>query len=83
MKWEVRFENKARKELEGIPEDFRMRILATLPALAENPFIGKKMKGKYDGCYSLRVWPYRIIYKVYKDMVLLVIIRIGHRQGVY
>ena len=83
MKWEVRLENKAKKDLDRIPEDFKIRILASLPALAENPFIGKKLKGEYNGCYSFRVWPYRIIYWVYKNLVLLVIIRIGHRQGIY
>jgi len=30
-------------------------------ALAVDPYIGKKLHGEYEGQYTLRVWPYRII----------------------
>jgi mRNA interferase RelE/StbE len=83
MLWKIRLENQAKKELDRIPEEYRERILTVLPQLAQNPFVGKKLKGEYDGCYSYRVWPYRIIYRVYKSWLLVAVIHIGHRQSVY
>jgi mRNA-degrading endonuclease RelE of RelBE toxin-antitoxin system len=57
--------------------------VAVLPIIADNPFIGKKLDGKLTGLYSYQVWPYRIIYKIYKHILLIVVIRISHRQRAY
>lgn len=81
--WQLRFEKKAKKELNNIPLQYKKRILNILPILQTNPFIGKKMRGEFFDCYNYRVWPYRIIYKIIKNILLIIIIKIGHRQGVY
>lgn len=83
MKYQIKFKPKAEKELEKIPKKDKDRILASIVGLAQDPFIGKKLKGEYEGYYSIRVWPYRIIYGIFAKDLLVVIIRIGHRQGVY
>ena len=83
MQWEIKFEKKAQKELDKIPVQYRERILAILPAIAQNPFVGKKLDGELNGLYSYRVWPYRIIYKTYKQLLVIIVVRIGHRQGAY
>lgn len=83
MAWEIRLEKRAQKELDKIPPQYQKKILAILPIIAEDPFIGKKLGGELAGLYSYCVWPYRIIYKIYKKILLVVILRIGHRQGVY
>ncbi len=83
MAWKIRIDKKAQKELDKIPLQDQKRIVAVLSIIADNPFIGKKLGGKLIGLYSYQVWPYRIIYKIYKKILLIVIIRIGHRQGVY
>lgn len=74
---------KARKSLKGIPKSWQIRIYQKIKELQKNPFIGKKLKGKFRQCYSVRVWPYRIIYQIYKKQLVIVIIKIGHRAGVY
>ncbi len=83
MAWEVRIEKRARKELDKIPLRYQKKVLATLLIIASDPYIGKKLSGKLNGLYSYQVWPYRIIYKIYKNILLIVIIHIGHRQGAY
>jgi len=83
MAWEIRFEKKVQKELGRAPIQYQKKILAILPIIADNPFVGKKLEGELTGLYSYRVWPYRIIYKIYKNILVVVIIHIGHRQGVY
>lgn len=51
--------------------------------IGKNPFCGKKLSGKLKGLYSFRVWPYRIIYQIYREIVTVVIVDIGHRQRIY
>jgi len=51
--------------------------------MRSDPFIGKNLKGERKGQYSYEVWPFRIIYEVYKSELIVLIIKVGHRQGVY
>lgn len=83
MKWEIKFGKKAQKELDRIPIQCQKKILAILPVIADNPFVGKKLEGELVGLYSYRIWPYRIIYKIYKNILVIVIIHISHRQEAY
>jgi len=83
MVWEIKFARKAEKELARLSSRHQKRVLAALPVIAEDPFIGKKLEGKLAGIYSYRVWPYRIIYKPYRKFLIVIIVRIGHRQGIY
>lgn len=79
MKYRIRLKPKAEKELAKIPQRDRQRILTEIVGLSTNPYVGKKLKDKYKGCYSIHVWPYRIIYQIYKKELLIIVIRIGHR----
>ncbi|MFH1565810.1 MAG: type II toxin-antitoxin system RelE/ParE family toxin [bacterium] len=71
------------KELDKIPFQYQRRILVALSIIAGDPLVGKKLIGELSSIYSYRFWPYKIIYKVYRTILLIVIIRISHRQGVY
>ena len=73
----------AKKDLDKIASNYKLRITAALFDLKEDPYLGKALKGKFKDCYSLRVWPYRIIYKIYKKDLVIFVIRIGHGQGIY
>lgn len=83
MVYEVRIKPSAEKELKKLPKKEYLRILSSLAAISNDPLLGKKLEGEYKSCYSLRIWPYRIIYQIYQKELLIIVIRIGHRQGVY
>ena len=70
---------KARKNLDKIPENYRARIIAALDEIALDPFSGKKLFGKKKELYSVRIWPYRIIYSVNKRELFIIVIDVGHR----
>lgn len=74
---------RARKNLAKLPADYQAKIYRTMIAIRKNPFAGKKLHGEYEEHYGARVWPYRIIYKVFSARSLIVIRYIGHRQGIY
>ena len=73
----------ARKSLDKLPEDYRLKIRQALREIVADPFSGKKLSGKREGQYSIRVWPYRIIYIIKKKELIIFVIDIDHRQGVY
>lgn len=72
---------QAQKDLQKIPQKNRLKIKRRTQLLIKSPFAGKKLKGKLKGYWSLKVWPYRIIYEIYKNKVW--VDHIVHRQKAY
>jgi len=81
--YQVVLSRSAEKDLNKVNKKYKPHIFAALFDLRKDPYFGKKLKGKFRDCYSLRVGVYRIIYKVYKKELNILIIRIGHRRGIY
>ncbi|OGH39062.1 MAG: hypothetical protein A3B44_03110 [Candidatus Levybacteria bacterium RIFCSPLOWO2_01_FULL_38_21] len=50
--------------------------------LSQNSYLGKKLEGEFQGQYSLRVWPYRIVYYI-TEKKDIIITDIGHRKEIY
>ncbi len=83
MPYVVEIKPLARKKLDKAPESYRARIIEILGEIALDPFFGKKLSGDRKGQYSVRVWPYRIIYIIKKTELIVLVIDFGHRQGIY
>lgn len=78
---EISYLSKARKQIKKIPKRELKKIISKIERLAEDPDAGKVLKGEFEGFLSYRAWPYRIIYKIEKKV--LVVCSVAHRQGVY
>jgi len=74
---------KARKSLAKLPKTFQLKVRNVIASLKFDPYIGKKLEGKYKNDYSVRVWPYRIIYTIKKKQLIIEVIEIEHRGGAY
>ena len=83
MIYSVRIKASAVKALKKIALKDRERVISAIDALAINPAAGGVLKGEFAGLRRLRVGDYRIIYEVNDGELLVLVIRIGHRQGVY
>jgi len=83
MRHRVVVPKKIEKKLEKLDKKSQARIQTGLIILESNPYAGKKLEGRYKNCYSLKVWPYRIIYEIIQTKLIVLTIEIGHRQGVY
>lgn len=83
MVYHVQIEKRVLKQIKSIPFSYQEKILRVIDSLAREPFQGKKLEGKLKGQYSVRVWPYRIVYSVYKKELIVIVIDVAHRQGVY
>ena len=52
--------------------------------LAANPHqVGKPLRHEFEGLYSARVGPYRILYEIEDVVRIVAVIRIAHRSDVY
>lgn len=82
-KYKVVIRKKAERSLKRIPLIWKVRIIKALDVLETNPFYGEKLWGKLTGCYKIKIWPYRIIYRIIEDERMVYVQRIDHRQGIY
>ncbi|MBI4407115.1 MAG: type II toxin-antitoxin system RelE/ParE family toxin [Candidatus Kerfeldbacteria bacterium] len=81
--YQVSLKPSAEKSLAKLPTKDQQRVRLALIGLQKDPYGGKKLQGEYKGYWSIRVWPYRIIYTIMKQELIVIVVAIGHRQGVY
>jgi len=73
----------AQKDLKSLPKTEKVKVKKKIAILENKPYSGKKLGGEFYGAYSLRAWPYRIIYTIHKKQQKIFIVSISHRQGAY
>jgi mRNA interferase RelE/StbE len=74
----------AARELAALPRATERRLRDKIETLAKNPRPPgcTKMAGA-DDLWRIRVGDYRIIYAVHDDVLVVLIVKIGHRREVY
>ncbi len=86
MNYEVKFYKDALKNIQRLDKISRNRILDHIKILSENPKSDeldiKKMQGT-ENQFRLRVGPYRVVYSIFNDKLLIIVIRVGSRGDVY
>ena len=83
-RYSVRIKKTARKELEDIgTKADRRKIIKRILSLADNPHPGGSMKLSGRDRYRLRQGNYRILYAVEDRVLVVQVIKIGHRKDVY
>ena len=82
--YSVRIKKSARKELESVAtRTDRRRIVARIRALADDPRPAGAVKLSGRELYRIRHGQYRILYSIEDRVLIVQIIRIGHRSKVY
>ena len=83
--YEVRLTRSARKDLGAVDSrNDRVRLVAAMERLASNPRPAGSVKlATSDSTYRIRVGNYRVIYEVLDRLLVVDVIRIGHRREVY
>ena len=51
--------------------------------LCTNPSAGSVLKGEFAGLRRIRIAVYRVVYEVREDVLVILVVRIGHRREVY
>ncbi|OGH24051.1 MAG: hypothetical protein A2698_00810 [Candidatus Levybacteria bacterium RIFCSPHIGHO2_01_FULL_42_15] len=73
----------ALKQYERLPKGEQTKIRKKLHALEQDPHSGKKLTGELKSIYSLRAWPYRILYEINEAEKRIEVHKIAHRQSAY
>ncbi len=73
----------AKKELANLEVADRVKARVVLEAILENPFSGKKLTGELPNQYSMRAWPFRVVYEIRKRELIILVLRIRHRKNAY
>lgn len=72
------------KELKNLDKQIIKRLLENITQLAENPrpLTCKKLQGA-DNLYRVRVGDYRVVFSIDDKVLIIEIIRVGHRRKIY
>jgi mRNA interferase RelE/StbE len=74
----------AKRQLAKLHRTIQHRLQAKIDALSEIPRPDgyKKIQG-FKNRYRIRVGDYRIIYEIHDDVLLVLIVKVGHRRDIY
>jgi mRNA interferase RelE/StbE len=74
----------AARQLGKLDPPVRRRIQAAVELLAEDPRPpgAKKLVGG-DGEWRVRTGDYRIVYEIHDDVLLVLVVALGHRRDIY
>lgn len=83
--YQIQITTRAQKDLKKLPTSIRKRIVQAAIQLEANryPQQFKPLMGKEIAQFRLRVGDYRILYDVYEESKIVLILRIGHRRDIY
>jgi mRNA interferase RelE/StbE len=81
--YNITFDINAKKFLKKLKKRDQEEILNRIEGLKENPYLGKRLAGNLFGLWRLRIDKYRVLYKIIENKLVIVIIDIGHRKGIY
>ncbi|MBD0387461.1 MAG: type II toxin-antitoxin system RelE/ParE family toxin [Nostoc sp. C3-bin3] len=84
MSYEVKFSRGAKKQFRKLPIDIQQRIQTKINDLAIEPRPNgvKKLQGD-ENSYRIRVGDYRVVYEINDDVLIVTVIKIGHRSEIY
>ena len=86
MKWRVEFEKSARDTLAKLDKPIRQQIekyLDNLLTLDDPRMRGKGLTGDKAGQWRYRAGDYRIICEIRDNVLVILVLSIGHRSKVY
>jgi mRNA interferase RelE/StbE len=73
----------AAKEIEALPKQDRRRIVAKILSLSRDPRPPGCEKLSGHDQYRLRQGTYRILYEIRDLVLVVVVVKVGHRRDVY
>jgi mRNA interferase RelE/StbE len=84
LKYRIEVKRSAAKAIKKIPKPDRRRISEKIDSLADelpSPEV-TKMKGD-NPFHRIRVGDYRIIYEIQDEVLVILIVKVGHRKDIY
>jgi len=83
MAFSLEVTRRFEKDFRKLPFDIRRRVDAEARGLENDPFLGKRLRGEFEGSHSLRIGDYRLIYRVIMSEKRVILMIVAHRHKVY
>ena len=82
--YRIELKRSAAKEVEKLKDkSVRKQVVARIQKLAEDPRPPGCEKLSGSEHYRVRQGQYRIVYSIFDDLVLVEVVKVGHRREVY
>jgi mRNA interferase RelE/StbE len=85
--WRVEFDERAARELRRLDKQAQRAILRYLReriATDQDPRrFGKPLSRELTGLWRYRIGDYRVVCNIEDGQLLVLVVRVGHRRGVY
>ena len=83
--YSIKWHEKAIKDLQKIDSQKQKKVVDRIKNyLSKDPLgLGKPLKGIFKGLYRYRYGSYRIVYAIDRNALIILILRIADRKGVY
>ena len=82
-KYRIEIKKSAIKELNKIPEKDLKKVISRIKCLADDPRPRDCVKMAGGERYRIRQGNYRILYLIEDDVLVVYVVKIGHRKNVY
>lgn len=82
--YRIEWRRATKKDLRRIDREAVKRIVSAVEELATNPYPPgcQKLAGS-DFAFRIRIGDYRVLYEVFDGMLVVEVVRVGHRREVY
>ncbi len=81
--YRLEFTPGADRQFRKLPKQVQARLSPHIDALTQNPRLLGAEKLTGEEAYRLRVGDYRILYEVHDKVLLVLVVKVGHRREVY
>lgn len=82
-KYSLSFKKSVAKDLRSLPKKDIKRILKCIETLCDNPRADGCLKLSGQERYRVRQGTYRIIYEIKETELLIIVVKVAHRNTVY
>jgi len=85
LSYSIRITPSAERDLKAIAKADRRRIGVRIEALAEDPMPpgSKQLVNSKPRLHRIRVGDYRVVYEIRRSVLVVLVVKIGHRKDVY
>lgn len=83
MTYRIEISRRAAKAVTGLDKPLWRRVLAAIEALASEPRPGGCRELAGQETLRIRVGDYRVVYEIHDQVLLVLVVDIGHRREIY
>ena len=84
VNYKIQISASAEKSLKKIPTKDVLKLIQVMQALAANPRpVGARKLAGEENTYRVRQGSYRVIYELKDYVLLILVLKIGHRKDIY